>query len=65
MDTLCAQAWGAREYLLLGTILQRCLLLLALLCIPISLLWLFVEPLLVAARQVREWEESHCSLFTV
>ncbi|GMH44886.1 hypothetical protein BSKO_12843 [Bryopsis sp. KO-2023] len=46
-QTLVGQAYGAGNYRLVGLSLQRCLLLLWLLCIPISIVWLTANPLLV------------------
>lgn len=39
LDTLCGQAFGARQYHLLGVYKQRAMLVLALACVPIVLLW--------------------------
>uniref|UniRef100_A0ACD6AJY5 Uncharacterized protein n=1 Tax=Avena sativa TaxID=4498 RepID=A0ACD6AJY5_AVESA len=39
LDTLCGQAFGAREYHLLGIYKQRAMLLLTLVCIPVAILW--------------------------
>uniref|UniRef100_A0ACD5V867 Uncharacterized protein n=1 Tax=Avena sativa TaxID=4498 RepID=A0ACD5V867_AVESA len=39
LDTLCGQAFGAREYHLLGVYKQRAMLLLTLVCIPVAVLW--------------------------
>uniref|UniRef100_A0ACD5ZVY3 Uncharacterized protein n=1 Tax=Avena sativa TaxID=4498 RepID=A0ACD5ZVY3_AVESA len=39
LDTLCGQAFGAREYHLLGIYKQRAMLLLTLVCIPVAVLW--------------------------
>ena len=41
-DTLGSQAYGARNYPLVGLLAQRCLAICTLLCIPISLSWWFL-----------------------
>eukprot|EP00947_MAST-08B_sp_MAST-8B-sp1_P004589 g4589.t1 len=51
LDTLLTQAFGSKEYVRMALTLQRSLVLLFLLCLPIALLWGFVEPLLVALGQ--------------
>ncbi|KAG2495579.1 hypothetical protein HYH03_006179 [Edaphochlamys debaryana] len=39
METLCGQAYGARNYKALGIVLQRALLICWVACVPISLAW--------------------------
>ncbi|XP_048543745.1 protein DETOXIFICATION 16-like [Triticum urartu] len=39
LDTLCGQAFGARQYHLLGVYKQRAMLVLTLACVPIALVW--------------------------
>jgi MATE family multidrug resistance protein len=39
MDTLGAQAFGAKNYMRVGILLQRTIFILAIACIPISILW--------------------------
>ncbi|KAK3133961.1 hypothetical protein QOZ80_6AG0543300 [Eleusine coracana subsp. coracana] len=39
LDTLCGQAFGARQYGLLGVYMQRAMLVLALACVPIAIVW--------------------------
>ncbi|KAF7098424.1 hypothetical protein CFC21_100167 [Triticum aestivum] len=39
LDTLCGQAFGARQYHLLGLYKQRAMVVLALACVPIALVW--------------------------
>ena len=48
------QAFGAKKYALVGFIWQRAVLIMGLLCIPISVLLLFAEPILLATRQTPE-----------
>ena len=39
LETLCGQAFGARQYRLLGVYSQRAMVVLALACVPIVVLW--------------------------
>ena len=48
------QAFGAKKYALVGFIWQRAVLIMGLLCIPISVLLLAAEPILLATRQTPE-----------
>lgn len=47
----CVQAFGAKRYALVGHIWQRAIIIMGLLCIPISVLLMFTEPILLATRQ--------------
>ncbi|XP_010278542.1 PREDICTED: protein DETOXIFICATION 49-like [Nelumbo nucifera] len=47
MEPICGQAFGAKRYKLLGLSLQRMVLLLLLISVPISLLWINMERILV------------------
>ena len=52
LDTLVAQAWGAREYKSVGLYAQRVLLvLLVLLCAPLTVIWWNATPILTALGQ--------------
>lgn len=51
MDTLCGQAWGAREYRTCGVVLQRGVLIGVVMSIPIILFWAHIEPLLLLLGQ--------------
>ncbi|ORY78118.1 mate-domain-containing protein [Protomyces lactucae-debilis] len=51
LDTLCSQAYGAGKPKLIGVHVQRCLLFLIVLHIPIIAIWLNVEPMLLVLRQ--------------
>ncbi|XP_024536813.1 protein DETOXIFICATION 17 isoform X1 [Selaginella moellendorffii] len=51
LDTLCGQAHGAKQYHKVGVFIQQAVLVLALICIPVSLLWINLEPLLLWCRQ--------------
>ncbi|XP_074353717.1 protein DETOXIFICATION 16-like isoform X2 [Apium graveolens] len=43
LETFCGQAYGAKEYHMLGVHMQRAMLVLMLICIPISILWSFTS----------------------
>ncbi|KAK9818407.1 hypothetical protein WJX72_012193 [[Myrmecia] bisecta] len=51
LQTLCGQAYGAKNYAAVGQSWQRALLILGIACVPISVLWLCIEPLLLLAGQ--------------
>ncbi|KAJ6826010.1 protein DETOXIFICATION 12-like isoform X2 [Iris pallida] len=46
METLCGQAYGAKQYQKLGIHMYRAILSLVLVCLPISILWVFMERIL-------------------
>ncbi|KAK9285805.1 hypothetical protein L1049_025006 [Liquidambar formosana] len=51
MEAISSQAYGAKQWPLMGQTLQRTIAILASTCIPISLLWLNVEPILLFCGQ--------------
>ncbi|XP_044958520.1 protein DETOXIFICATION 16-like [Hordeum vulgare subsp. vulgare] len=51
LDTLCGQAFGARQYHLLGLYKQRAMLVLALACVPIAVVWANTARILVLLGQ--------------
>ncbi|KAH1091746.1 hypothetical protein J1N35_019003 [Gossypium stocksii] len=51
MESICGQAFGARKYTLLGTTLQRTVLLLLVSSLPISLLWMNMRRILILCGQ--------------
>ncbi|KAH7566570.1 hypothetical protein JRO89_XS08G0191000 [Xanthoceras sorbifolium] len=51
MDAISSQAYGAKQWLLMGQTLQRTIVILTLVCIPISLLWLNFEPVFLLCGQ--------------
>lgn len=51
LETLCGQAYGAKQYYMLGIHTQRAMLILFLLSIPISLFYLFTCPILISLVQ--------------
>ncbi|CAL8997691.1 unnamed protein product [Prunus brigantina] len=46
LETLCGQAYGAEQYQKLGIYTYTSILCLCLLCVPISLLWIFTDKIL-------------------
>nr|CAB3494662.1 unnamed protein product [Digitaria exilis] len=54
LDTLCGQAFGARQHHLLGIYKQRAMVVLGLACIPIALIWAFAGQILVFLGQDAE-----------
>lgn len=48
---MCGQAYGAKQYHLLGVNMQRAMLVLMLMCIPISFLWVFTGSILTSFGQ--------------
>lgn len=48
LETLCGQAYGAKQYHMLGIYLQRAFIILAIAAIPISLLWFALSQILMA-----------------
>ncbi|KAF8672781.1 hypothetical protein HU200_049232 [Digitaria exilis] len=51
LDTLCGQAFGARQHHLLGVYKQRAMVVLGLACIPIALIWAYAGQILVFLGQ--------------
>ncbi|KAL6877514.1 hypothetical protein ACP4OV_012729 [Aristida adscensionis] len=51
LDTLCGQAFGARQHHLLGVHKQRAMLVLALASVPVAALWAYTGEILVWLRQ--------------
>jgi multidrug resistance protein, MATE family len=58
MEPICGQAFGARRHSLLGLTLQRTVLLLLCISIPISLLWTYMKPILILCGQEEELASS-------
>ncbi|KAF3332691.1 MATE efflux family protein 8 [Carex littledalei] len=58
MDTLCGQAYGAKEYNLLGIYKQRAMLILTLLGIPLATIWYYTNEILLLFGQEADiaWE---------
>lgn len=51
LETLCGQAYGAEQHQKLGTYTYAAILSLILVCLPVSLLWIFMDKLLVLLGQ--------------
>lgn len=51
LETLCGQAYGAKQYHMLGIYMQRAIFVLYLVCIPIALAWWNMDSLLVFLGQ--------------
>ncbi|CAI0450843.1 unnamed protein product [Linum tenue] len=51
LETLCGQAYGAKQYAMLGVHAQRAMLVFGILSIPISVLWIFTGPILGVLKQ--------------
>ncbi|OMO56695.1 Multi antimicrobial extrusion protein [Corchorus capsularis] len=51
MEAISSQACGAKQWPLMGQTLQRTIAILTLTCLPISLLWLNIEPILLFCGQ--------------
>ncbi|KAK7269830.1 hypothetical protein RIF29_22588 [Crotalaria pallida] len=54
LETLCGQAYGAKQYHMLGIHTQRAMLVLLGLSIPLSLVWFYTSNLLIAMGQDSE-----------
>ena len=51
MDTLCGQAFGAKQYHMLGIHMQRAMVVLTLVSIPIAFIWAYTGQILMAFHQ--------------
>ncbi|KAG5614408.1 hypothetical protein H5410_014232 [Solanum commersonii] len=51
LETLCGQAYGAEQYKKLGIYTTGAIISLLLVCIPISILWLFMDKILIFMHQ--------------
>lgn len=51
LETLCGQAYGAKQYHLLGIYMQRAIIILVTASMPICLIWLNMERILLAMGQ--------------
>ncbi|KAK6921242.1 Multi antimicrobial extrusion protein [Dillenia turbinata] len=54
LDTLCGQSYGAKQYHMLGIHMQRAMLILMLVCVPLSLIWANTGAILIAVGQDEE-----------
>ncbi|KAK1298795.1 MATE efflux family protein 7 [Acorus calamus] len=51
LDTLCGQSYGAKQYHMLGVHMQRAMLVLSLICVPIAFVWAYTGEILIALGQ--------------
>lgn len=51
LETLCGQAYGAKQYHTLGVHTYRAIVTLLIVCVPLSLLWVFMGKILVLIGQ--------------
>lgn len=51
LETLCGQAYGAQEWQKVGTYTYSAVISLLLVCLPISIMWLFMDKLLILMGQ--------------
>ncbi|XP_060670780.1 protein DETOXIFICATION 16-like [Ziziphus jujuba] len=54
VETFCGQAYGAKQYHMLGVHMQRAMLVLLLICFPIALLWSCTEQIFMLLKQEPE-----------
>jgi len=54
LETLCGQAYGAKQYHMLGVHTQRAMLTLLSLCIPLAIIWYYTSTILIALHQDHE-----------
>jgi len=54
LDTFCGQSYGAQQYHMLGVHTQGAMLVLILVSIPVSIIWVYLEPILVLLHQNKE-----------
>lgn len=54
LETLCGQAYGAKLYHMLGVHMQRGMLTLLAVCIPLALIWFYTSTILIALGQDHE-----------
>jgi len=50
-DTLCAQAYGAKQFKRCGILLQRSFVIITITAIPVSVIWMSSEPIFLLLRQ--------------
>lgn len=51
LDTLCGQSYGAKQYHMMGIVMQRALFVLLFVSIPLSFIWAYTKSLLILAHQ--------------
>ncbi|KAL5553344.1 hypothetical protein UlMin_040745 [Ulmus minor] len=51
LETICGQAYGAKQHYLLGIHMQRAVLTLLILSIPLSVIWFYTDTILISLHQ--------------
>ncbi|CAK9151300.1 unnamed protein product [Ilex paraguariensis] len=54
LETLCGQAYGAKQYHMLGVYTQRAMLILTVLSIPLAFIWFYTSTILISLGQDHE-----------
>jgi len=54
LDTFCGQSYGAKQYHMLGVHTQGAMVVLTIVSIPVSIIWVYLEPILVLLHQNKE-----------
>ncbi|KAJ0537761.1 putative multi antimicrobial extrusion protein [Helianthus annuus] len=54
LETLCGQAYGAKQYHMLGIQMQRAMITLTALCIPLAIIWFYTTTIFIALGQDEE-----------
>ncbi|OMO53203.1 Multi antimicrobial extrusion protein [Corchorus capsularis] len=54
LETFCGQAYGAKQYNMVGVHMQRAMLVLALIGLPMSLIWAFTGQIFIILKQDKE-----------
>ncbi|CAN6445899.1 unnamed protein product [Victoria cruziana] len=67
LETLCGQAYGAEQYRKLGVYTQKAIVVLLLLCIPITFSWFYMEKFLILTGQdhVISYEAGRYAVFLI
>ncbi|XP_031253282.1 protein DETOXIFICATION 14-like [Pistacia vera] len=60
LETLCGQAYGAEQYHKLGTYTYSSIIILIPVCLPISLIWIFMDKILVMVGQDPQVSAEAC-----
>ncbi|XP_012569747.3 protein DETOXIFICATION 16-like [Cicer arietinum] len=54
LDTFCGQAYGAKQYHMVGIYTQRAMLVITLVSLPLSIIWAYLEPILIILHQDKD-----------
>lgn len=58
LDTFCGQAYGARQFHMLSIHMQRAMVVLLLVSIPLAIIWANTRPILIACGQQKDIAEE-------